>query len=37
MRFAVEAWATEYGSPMESDALGMSEAKVEIGCEIDAG
>lgn len=35
MRFAVEAWATEYGSPMESDALGLSEMSVELGCEIE--
>lgn len=35
MRFAVEAWATEYGSPMETDALGMSETTVELGCEVE--
>lgn len=35
MRFAVEAWATEYGSPMESDALDLSEASVELGCEVE--
>jgi hypothetical protein len=35
VRFAVEAWATEYGSPMEADPLAASETKVELGCEID--
>lgn len=35
MRFAIEAWATEYGSPMETDALALSQTTVELGCEMD--
>lgn len=33
MRFAVEAWATEYGSPMEIDQLEISEDKID--CEVE--
>jgi hypothetical protein len=33
MRFAVEAWATEYGSPMEIDQLELSEDKID--CEVE--
>lgn len=33
MRFAVEAWATEYGSPMEIEQLEMSEDRID--CEVE--
>ncbi len=33
MRFAVEAWATEYGSPMEVEQLELSEDKID--CEVE--
>jgi len=33
MRFAVEAWATEYGSPMEIEQLELSEDKID--CEVE--
>ena len=33
MRFAVEAWATEYGSPMEAEMLELSEDKVDLEVE----
>lgn len=33
MRFAVEAWATEYGSPVEVEQLELSEDKID--CEIE--
>jgi hypothetical protein len=34
MKFAVEAWATDYGSPMEAEQLELSENKVDLFCEI---
>ncbi|MGH2753595.1 MAG: DNA double-strand break repair nuclease NurA [Actinomycetota bacterium] len=33
MRFAIETWATEYGSPMEIDALDASATNVDVGVE----
>jgi len=33
MKFAVEAWATEYGSPMEGEQLELSEGKVDLEVE----
>jgi hypothetical protein len=33
MRFSVEAWATEYGSPMEVDDRERSDTKVDVGVE----
>ena len=34
MRYAVEAWAPEYGAPMEGDELSPSGAPVELGVEV---
>ena len=34
MKFAVEAWATEYGSPMESEMLELSEDKIDLEVEL---
>ncbi len=33
MKFAIEAWATEYGSPMEMDDRTIAETKVDVGVE----
>ena len=35
MKFAIETWATEYGSPMEIDALDPSATNVDVGVERD--
>jgi hypothetical protein len=35
MRFSVEAWATDYGSPMEAEMLELSEGKVDLAVEMD--
>ncbi len=34
MRFSVEAWATEYGSPMEGEMLELSEGKTDLEVEL---
>lgn len=34
MRFAVESWAPEYGSPMDVDDLGAARADVDAGVEV---
>lgn len=36
MRFHVEPWAPEYGSPVEDAALAQSSANVDAGIEVDA-
>jgi hypothetical protein len=33
MKFAVEAWATEYGAPMEGEQMELSEGKVDLWIE----
>lgn len=33
MRFAVEAWATEYGAPMEGEQMELTEGKVDLWIE----
>jgi len=37
MRFAVETWAPEYGAPVGDEALGDSDAPVDVGVEADPG
>lgn len=34
MRFAIEAWATEYGTPMELNERTMSQAKIDLDAEV---
>ncbi|MEA2499286.1 MAG: hypothetical protein QOH26_1691, partial [Actinomycetota bacterium] len=34
MRFSVEAWATEYGTPMEAEMLELSESKTDLTVEL---
>ena len=34
MRFSVEAWATEYGTPMEAEMLELSEGKTDLAVEL---
>ena len=33
MKFAVETWAPDYGAPIDADALGPSDAEVDVGVE----
>ncbi|HET6954843.1 MAG TPA: hypothetical protein VFI47_31065 [Acidimicrobiales bacterium] len=37
MRFAVETWAPEFGAPVTGDALGESDAAVDVAVERDGG